>query len=152
MTVPAPASAYLSRRTSDAKMKSIAHGKLSLGFQEAGRHIIGGAGRESTPDADPFGRHLPMVAEIVTPCGRPSVPGLVGGRSVEAARLMRSKIIEAQRQSVRTPFVTREPKSRVIRHAELVIGLIVRSYDRIAVEILRDERPVSGRLQSRTEA
>src|SRR5882757_8520846 len=132
-------------------MKSIAHGNLSLGLQEPGRHIVGGAGRESTPDADPFGRHLPVFAEIVTPCGRPSVPGLVGGRSVGVARLMRSKIIEAQRQPVRAPIVTRESKSRVIGHSELTIFRGNRSYDGVAVEILRDERPMIGRLQSCTQ-
>src|SRR6202035_4189978 len=129
---------------SHAEMKSIAHGNLSLGLEERGRHPVGGAGRQSTPDTDPLGCQLPMLAEIVTPRGRPGVTRLVAGRSVEAARLMCSKIIEAHRRSFLAPFVTREPESRVVGHSELIISRGIRSYRRIAVEILRDERPMSS--------
>src|SRR5580692_9044565 len=93
-----------------------------------------------------------MLAIAVRPGKHPSMAGLVAGRSIESAHLMRVEIIVANRELLTRPLEARECKTGMKSHVKTA-GLQRVGADRgIAVQILRDDRPVLDRFDSSAQA
>src|SRR6266404_2405128 len=132
--------------------KSITNCDLGLGFDKRGHSAGGGSWRMAACDADPFGRELPLRAEIVSPGSRPGVSRVIGRRTVvEAAGLMRSEVVEACRQPLPGPLQTGKRECRVVSHPELILIRLVRTDNRVAVEVLCDKSPIRRGREARAQ-
>src|SRR5271170_6617255 len=97
-----------------------------------------------------------MIAALVRPREGPAVAVIVAqGAVVGSAQLMRVEVVVASREALSCPLKTCQRETGVEPHIKrrgtFGLGLAGGVAGRVAVQVLRDERPMSRRFQARTK-
>src|SRR6266404_2327897 len=134
--------------SSPPQIKPVTNRQLELGSHLPGRFPQRDAGRKAADNSQPLRRELPVLAALVRSREGPAVTRVVTGWAVKSAQLVRVEIIVSHRQALSRPLEAPERKSGVEPHKELILSGRVGAHRRVAVQVLRDERPVSGGRQA----